>query len=206
MAFPAAEPDAPASSRREPAAWYARLVAALEAYPVERIGLAVVAAGVVLRLATPFFMDFRSDGDTYVAMGHAWMLHHAFIRPYGDVTTWGPTPPQYSNHYPPLYPFYLGLVFSVFGFGLVQAKVASVAMALGALAAVYLCSRDLYGRDVAALVTGLLAVEPHLVWAAGTGFSENMVLLFFALTMWAILRSLKDDRYVVLAGLFAGLA
>ncbi|MEA3199798.1 MAG: Dolichyl-phosphate-mannose-protein mannosyltransferase [Thermoplasmata archaeon] len=204
MAFPAA--DATASAPAPSLGWWARFCRALEAYPVERIGMAAVAAGIVLRLAAPFFMDFRSDGDTYVAMGHAWALHHAFLMPYGDVTTWGPTGPMYSNHYPPLYPFYLGLVFTVFGFGLWQAKIAALAMSLAALAAAYFTSRDLYGRNVAALVAGLLALEPHLVWAGGTGFSENMVLLFFALTMWAIIRSLTDDRFIVLAGFFAGLA
>lgn len=207
MAYPAADADAPAPAwRASLAARWARLAGALEAYPLERIGFAALAAGLVLRLAAPFFMDFRSDGDTYVAMGHAWALRHEFLMPYGDVSTWGPTPPMYSNHYPPLYPLYLGLVFSAVGFGLAQAKAAAVIMSLAALAAVYWCSKDLYGRTVAALTTGLLAVEPHLVWATGTGFSENMVLLFFALTMWAILRALDDDRFIVLAGLFAGLA
>ncbi|HWH08336.1 MAG TPA: glycosyltransferase family 39 protein, partial [Candidatus Thermoplasmatota archaeon] len=108
--------------------------------------------------------------------------------------------------YPPAYPFYLGVVFTIFGFGLWQAKIAAVVVALAALGAVYWCTRDLYGPLPAALATGLLALEPHLVWVTGTGFSENMVLLFFALTMWAILKSLQDDRYIVLAGLFAGLA
>jgi len=208
MAFPAA--DAPATGQRRFGAAlfasYRRFARAVEAYPLQQLGLAALAAGVVLRLAAPFFMDFRSDGDTYSAMGQAWQLHHAFIMPYGDVTTWGPTPPGFSNHYPPLYPFYLGLVFSVFGFGLWQAKIAAVAMSLAALAAVYYCTRDLYGPLPAALASGLLSLEPHLVWVTGAGFSENMVLLFFALTMWAILRSLKDDKFIVLAGLFAGLA
>jgi hypothetical protein len=208
MAFPAAEPTAERSPGFGAAllAAYRRFAAKVEAYPLEQLGLAAIAAGVVLRLASPFFMDFRSDGDTYTAMGQAWALHHAFLMPYGDVTTWAPLPPGYSNHYPPLYPFYLGLVFTVFGFGLGQAKWAAVVMSLAALAAVYSCTRDLYGKLMAALATGLLAVEPHLVWVTGSGFSENMVLLFFALTMWAILRSLTDDRYIVWAGLFAGLA
>ncbi|HEX2021467.1 MAG TPA: glycosyltransferase family 39 protein, partial [Candidatus Thermoplasmatota archaeon] len=129
-----------------------------------------------------------------------------FVMPYGDVTTWVPTGPGPSNHYPPAYPFYLGLWFSAFGFGLAQAKAASLVMSLAALAAVYLTTRDLYGRVPAALVGGLMGLEPHLLWVTGTGFSENMVLLFFALTMWAIVRSLKDDRYIVIAGLCAGLA
>lgn len=204
MAFPAATEEPPGGRLSWPGL-YRRMVAALEGYPLERIGLAAVAAGVVLRLLAPLVMDLRSDGDTYVAMGHAWMLRHEFLMPYGDVTTWGPTPPGHSNHYPPAYPFYLGLVFTAFGYGLWQAKLAAVAVSLAALGAVYWTSKDLYGKTAAALATGLLALEPHLLWSTGAGFSENMVLLFFALTMWAIMRSLKDDRYIVLAGLFAGL-
>lgn len=202
MAMPVAEERAPA---RFALSWR-RVVAAVEGYPLERIGFAALAAGILLRLATPFLMDFRSDGDTYVAMGHAWMLRHEFLMPYGDVTTWAPSPPGYSNHYPPAYPFYLGIVFSLFGYGLWQAKIAAVVVSLAALAVVYLTTRDLYGRMAAALVGGLIGLEPHLLWVTGSGFSENMVLMFFALTMWAIVKSLKDDRYIVFAGLFAALA
>jgi hypothetical protein len=38
------------------------------------------------------------------------------------------------------------------------------------------------------------------------GFSENLALALFTLTMWAIVRSLDDERFIVLAGLFAGAA
>ncbi|HUR67748.1 MAG TPA: glycosyltransferase family 39 protein [Candidatus Thermoplasmatota archaeon] len=199
-------PMADASARWSPGITWRRMVEAVEAYPLERIGLAALAAGILLRLTAPFLMDFRSDGDTYVAMGHAWQMHHAFLMPYGDVTTWAPTPPGYSNHYPPAYPFYLGIVFTLFGYGLWQAKWAAVVVSLAALAVVYVTTRDLYGKIAAALAGGLLGLEPHLLWVTGSGFSENMVLLFFALTMWAIVRSLKDDKYIVLAGLFAALA
>lgn len=203
MALPTAEPVQP---RWKLGLTWRRAVEAMETYPLERIGLAALAAGIVLRLVAPFFMDLRSDGDTYSAMGHAWMLRHEFLMPYGDVTTWAPMPPGYSNHYPPAYPFYLGVVYSLFGFGLWQTKWAAVVVAIAALGVVYWTSRDLYGRTAGALAAGLLALEPHLLWVTGAGFSENMVLLFFALTMWAIVRSLKDDRYIVLAGLFAALA
>lgn len=202
MALPTAQPEA----RPGFGLTWRRVIEWFEGYPIERIGMAMIAAGIVLRFAAPFLMDFRSDGDTYVAMGHAWALRHEFLMPYGDVTTWGPTPPGYSNHYPPLYPLYLGLVFSAFGFGLWQAKWAAVAISIAALGVVYLATRDLYGRVSAALVTGILAIEPQLLWVTGAGFSENLVLLLFAVTMWAILRSLKDDRYIVIAGLFAALA
>lgn len=185
---------------------WTRLVQTVEGYPLERVGLAALAAGIVLRLVAPFFMDLRSDGDTYSAMGHAWMLRQEFLMPYGDVTTWAPTPPGYSNHYPPAYPFFLGIVYTIFGFGLWQTKWAAVLVAVAAIGVVYATSRDLYGRTAGALAGGLIALEPHLLWVTGAGFSENMVLLFFALTMWAIVRSLQDDRYIVFAGLFAALA
>lgn len=217
-----------AEERRTSAWWrlsWQRVLAAVEGYPLERIGFAALAAGVVLRLCLPFLMDLRSDGDTYAAMGHAWSMHGRFAMPYGDVATWAPggegcagltapytedwmhaCPGVASNHYPPAYPFYLGIVYTIFGYGIWQTKWAAVAIAIAALAVVYACTRDLYGRTAAALVAGLLALEPQLLWVTGAGFSENMVLLFFALTMWAIIRSLKDDRYIILAGLFAGIA
>lgn len=207
MVFPAAELNRWRTRAVPPLqATWRRFARAIEDYPLERIGMAAIAAGIVLRVLAMFSMDFRSDGDTYTAMGQAWAMRHEFLMPYGDVTTWAPAEPGYSNHYPPAYPFYLGLWFTLFGFGLAQAKAAALFISLLALAAVYFTSRDLYGKTAAALVGGLMAVEPHLVWVTGTGFSENMVLLFFALTMWAIIRSLTDNRFIVLAGLFAGLA
>ncbi len=37
------------------------------------------------------------------------------------------------------------------------------------------------------------------------GFAEALVAMLFVLTVWAILKSLKRTRYIVWAGLFAGL-
>jgi 4-amino-4-deoxy-L-arabinose transferase-like glycosyltransferase len=166
----------------------------------------LVAAGVAMRLAAPFFMDLRMDGDTYAAMGHALAQGHGFLLPWGDVTTWDCTGPQQAHHYPPAYPAYLGAVYALFGFGLWQTKWAAVLMSLAALAVVFACTQDLLGRARAWLVTALVAVEPHLVWATGTNFSENMVLLFFALTMWGILKGITEQRFIIVAGLAAGLA
>jgi 4-amino-4-deoxy-L-arabinose transferase-like glycosyltransferase len=179
---------------------------ATEVARLERWGWAAIAAGIALRLAAPFFMDLGYDANAYAAMGHAWSKGHSFLMPYGDVLTFAPAPPGYSHYFPPAYPFYLGVVFSLFGFGLAQAKLAAVAMGLAALAVVHWTTRDLYGRTVALAVTGLMAVEPHLVWITGMGMSENLALVFFALTLWAVIRSLKQEWYLVWAGLFAGLA
>lgn len=173
---------------------------------VEAIAIAVIAIGVVARVAAAFTMDVRSDGNTYAAMAHALVEHGRFLMPWGDVTTWSRLPPQPSHHYPPLYPAYVALFYKAFGFGLWQTKLASVVAALIVLPVVFFTTRDLFGRSTALLTTGLVAAEPHLVWVAGTGFSENLVLAFFALTMWGILKSLREPRFIVVAGLAAGLA
>ena len=66
----------------------------------------------------------------------------------------------------------------------------------------YATTRNLYGADRAAVVTGLVALEPSLVWVTGIGLSETFSLLFATLTVWAFLRSLADLRWILPAGLF----
>lgn len=171
-----------------------------------KLALAAIALGTAAWLAAPAFMDIGYDGNTYVATGHGWSKTRELVLQWGDVLTFHPTGPGHSHHFPPAYPFYLGLVFSAFGYGLAQAKLAGVAASILALAVVYVTSRDLYGHPRALLAAATLALSPWMLWVTGMGFSESLALLFFTLTMWAIVRSLGDERFIVLAGLFAGLA
>jgi len=173
---------------------------------VDRLALLAIALGVASWFAAPAVMDIGYDGNTYVATGHGWARTHELVLEWGDVLTFHPTPPGHSHHFPPAYPFYLGLVFTAFGYGYAQAKLASVAASLLALGVVYLTSRDLYGPRRALLVAATFALSPWILWITGMGFSESLATLFFVLTMWAIVRSLTDERFIVLAGLFAGLA
>lgn len=173
---------------------------------LERWSLAAIALGAILWLAAPAFMDITYDGNAYVAMGHGWARTGELVMAWGDVLTFHPTPEMPSHHFPPAYPIYLGLVFKAFGYGLAQAKWASVAATFGALAAVWLCTRDLYGPRAGVVVAAVFAVSPWMFWVAGMGFSESLAILFFTLTMWAILRSLDDERFIVIAGAAAGLA
>jgi len=197
----AGTPSMPAAS-----VWRARVAAVTARLPLGAIAWGAIALGVALRVATFFLMDPRADGATYTAMGHAWAETGAFLMPYGDVTTSEPTPPGLSHHYPPLYPLYLGLWYKALGFSLATTKLAAIALSIATLAVVYVATRDLYGARLAETATAIAALEPHLVLVTGLNFSENLVLAFFVGTMWAILKSLEDNRYIVFAGLFAGLA
>ena len=162
-----------------------------------------LAIGVLLRVLAAARMDIWVDGVEYAEMGHAWSLRHEFLLPdserMGRTLLWGP---GYSHHFPPAYPFALGLVFSLIGFGALQAKIANVVISLAALAAVYATTRNLFGAERAPLVAGIVAVEPSLIWVTGVGLSENFTLLFSTLTLWAFLKSLRQSWYLLPAGIF----
>lgn len=173
---------------------------------VRRWALAGVAVGVATWLAAAAWMDLGYDANAYVATAHGWMRTGELVLAWGDVLTWAPTPPGHSHHFPPAYPLYLGAFFSAFGFGLAQAKMAALVASLALLGVVYLATRDLYGATVASVATALVALDPHVLWTTGMGFSEPLAMLLFTLTMWAILRSLRDEWWIAPAGAFAGLA
>jgi hypothetical protein len=169
-----------------------------------KLAYVAIALGILARLAMPFAADLYQDGATFAAMGDAWSQTRELRMPHGDVGT-SSTTPAYSEHYPPGYPVYLGLFFSVAGYGLMQAKLAALLASLAAVAVVWWATRDLYGDLAGAMAAGLVALEPHLLWVTGTGFTENLTLVFFAATAWAAVKSLRDDRYVLLVALFGAL-
>jgi len=70
---------------------------------------------------------------------------------------------------------------------------------------VWWATRNLFGSDAGLLVAAAVSLEwTGALFGTWYGYSENLVIITFTLTMWAILKALTDDRYLVLAGLFAG--
>ena len=193
----------PALNLADARAWLERR---FEPITAARLGMALVLAGILLRIATYWAMDLRSDGQTYAAMAHGFAETGRFLMPYGELFDWRATPPAPSHHYPPAYPFALAMWYEAFGFGLAETKAFSITVSIAALGVAWWTTQDLYGRAVAWITTGLLAIEPQLLWSTGTNFSESMVLIFFALTMWGILKSLRWEPAILVAGGAAGLA
>ncbi len=166
------------------------------------VGLIVF--GIALRIASYWWTPLAVDAFSYSAMSHSFLQDGSFTMPWGDVDTYHTAAVQ-SHHYPPLYPLYLASFFSVFGFTQSTAHIASIVSSLAALLVVYLCTRDMYGHVRGLIATAVAAVSPILVQNTGQGYSENLVLLLFVATMWAILKSLEKPWYIVPAGILAGL-
>lgn len=93
--------------------------------------------------------------------------------------------------------------------GIFTAKLLNVALVMLAVAAVWLAGHE-FG-PASGLVAGLLAATcPFLVYLSGVAYVENGLVFFAAMALAALLRALRDSdraaRWVLLSGLFAGLA
>ncbi|MCA1812592.1 MAG: glycosyltransferase family 39 protein [Halobacteriales archaeon] len=167
--------------------------------------LAAIALGIGLRAVSTLTFDLGSDGQSYAAMGDAFARSGSFVLPSGEWDDPHPGPGP-SHHYPPLYPALLGAADALAGFSASTTHAASLLLSLAALGVVAWVLRDLLGPAAMLVGAAVVALDPQLIWATGTAYSENLVLLLFALTMWGILRSLERPWLMVAAGLFAGLA
>ena len=67
-------------------------------------------------------------------------------------------------------------------------------------------TNDLFGTDAALLVGAAVSLDwTGSFYGTFLGYSENLVLIVITVTLWAILRALRDDRFVLWAGLAAGI-
>lgn len=152
----------------------------------------------MLRIATFPSWAIVFDGAEYAAMGRSLVQNGEFVRPYVAGVS-------YYRHYGPLYPAYLALFYAVFGFSVAVTKVASLALSVLFLAVVYATTKDLLGRTKAWFVTAFVALEPMFFITSVIGYSESLVGLLLVATVWAVVKGLRNPRYLLLAGLLAGL-
>jgi len=171
----------------------------------KHILLVLIIIGLAFRVTSLVNRDLGFDANYYLTMGQSLLKHGEFYMPWGDPSNLNGLP-QYSHHISPLFPAYLSVFYAFFGSSYAISQLASFVISALGLVAVYRATRDLYGSANALVATAIFALDFELIVETGKIYSENMTFLFFTLTMWAIIRGVKDDRYIVFAGLFAGLA
>ena len=167
--------------------------------------LLLIIVGIIFRITSLANRDVGFDANYYLTMGQSLVKHGEFYLPWGDVSNLNGAP-QYSHHISPLFPAYLGMFYTLFGSTYFISQFASLLISLLGLAIVFWTTKDLYGVERALVATAIFALDFELIIETGKIYSENMTFLLFTLTMWAIIRGVKEDRYIALAGLFAGLA
>ena len=166
----------------------------------------LLAAGISLRVLAITRFPVSSDAAEYAVLGRSILEGRGMWLPWGeawDLDTWTPGP---SHHYPPVYPAYLAPFLVAFGFTPIAVQIAAFVAGIGLLVVFFIATRDLFGREKATWFVALLALDPVLIATTGTGYSENLLTLLFVVTVAAILKSLKEPRWILVAGLAAGIA
>ena len=62
------------------------------------------------------------------------------------------------------------------------------------MAAIYLLTRELFSEDYALQLTALASIYPPLIRATGRVYQEGFVLMLVAISTYAIIKALRDDK------------
>lgn len=145
------------------------------------------------------------DGRAYHLLAQSWIsgrglyLDDAYLSVVCRGITTGP-----SNHYSPGMPLLEGLFLWALGNSALAIVLPVLLLSWAAVAVAWWSTRDLYGEPAGLLVAAAVSLDwSGIFFATWLGYSENLVLIGLVLTLWAVLRALRDDRFLPLAGLFA---
>ena len=166
----------------------------------------LLVAGIALRVLAVLRFPVSSDAAEYAVLARSIVEGRGMWLPWGEaweLTGWVPGP---SHHYPPAYPVYLVPFIAAMGFSEAAVHVADFVAGLALIGVFFVATASLFGREKALWFSGLLALDPVLVTTTGTGYAENLITLLFVVTVAAILKSLDRPRWILVAGVAAGLA
>jgi 4-amino-4-deoxy-L-arabinose transferase-like glycosyltransferase len=97
-------------------------------------------------------------------------------------------PDKASAWFPPGYPFFLTVIYKLFGYEQVAGKLGNVLLGTGIAVLVYLLARKLIDHRVALLAALLVAVWPNLVFHTGILSSDLLATFGFLLSIWLATR------------------
>lgn len=111
-----------------------------------------------------------------------------------------------AHHFAPGMALIEGTFFVVLGDETLALVVPLLLISWLAVGTVWWTTRDMYDADAALLAAAAVSLEwTGILFGTWKGFSENLVVIALTLTLWAVLRGLRDDRFILAAGVFAGI-
>lgn len=153
-----------------------------------------------LRVAWCFVTDYQPTADALWFMATA---KNIFLGNGLSVDGLEPTAVA-----PPGYPYFLAMVFALFGDRLIPLQILQSLMDVAAIFFVFLIAERTFGKLVALLTTAYLAFSPHQIFIAPLVVNEHLFMpaVFFAL--YLLVRDLEKDSWprLLAAGLLLGLS
>jgi 4-amino-4-deoxy-L-arabinose transferase-like glycosyltransferase len=176
-----------------------------EVFTFNRILIMIIAIGIILRVVTFWTLPPMHDGNAYIAVGHSLSNTGEVVAPWGGDLGSGNSSNLEYTRISPIYPAYLAFFYTTFGYSIEITQIAGIIFAVITLLIIYLTTKDLFGHRKGLIVTAIISVTWPLIIYPGMEWADNVVLLFFTLTLWSFLKGLKDSRYMILFGLFAAI-
>ena len=157
--------------------------------------LATIGLGILLRVLAVVIDIPRFDGAFYSTLGYNLVSQQDYVTLSG----------LHTYNYSLTYPAYLAGFYAVFGFSIPVTKVASFLCSLAVILIAYFATKDLFDRRTGLTAAAIISLTSALIVVTGKNYVENIVLIFFIPTVWAMIKGFKDSRFIPLAAFFAGL-
>jgi hypothetical protein len=164
---------------------------------LRKVLIAIIIIGIILRVVAFFVIAAGDDAGYYVMRGKSVADGKGFYNPFGDSTRSPDLEPTHSSTLSKTpYSVYLAAYYYLFDSSYLVSKIATVILSCIALFVVYYCSKDLFDKDKALIIMAVFSLDGILILWGARIQAEDLVFLLFTLTLWSLLKSVKDQRYI----------
>ena len=165
-----------------------------------RVMLSIVVLAGLLRVGWVYyartvpFSDFRQYDRLALGLAEG----RGYVDQAGDPTAF----------YPIGWPFFLSLVYRVFGHSWIAAQLVNVLMGVGVVILTYLIARYLLDRRTALIAALIVALNPTLILYSSTLGTESLFVFLLMLITWLTIRVIagRSSADLLLIGLLTGFA
>lgn len=143
--------------------------------------------------------------------GYTFTITDTFQYPVG-IEAFKPSPipdTYYNNHYPPLYSFFLSVLYRLFGTSIVVYAVPQIILGTLSCYCTYLIAKEAFSSKVGLVAGFLLSMYPPMVWWTSYLRSENLFIPLQLLTVVFLIKAVKnnlDVKNTVLSGIFLAIS
>ena len=143
--------------------------------------------------------------------GYTFTITDTFQYPVGT-EAFKPSPipdTYYNNHYPPLYSFFLSILYRLFGTSILVYAVPQIILGTLSCYITYIVAKEAFSSKVGLVAGFLLSMYPPIVWWTSYLRSENLFIPLQLLTVLFLIRAVKnnlDVKNTVLSGIFCAIS
>lgn len=166
---------------------------------IQRILLVTLCFGIAVHLAASLLGSPLWDGALYSYMGGSISSSHSVTM------AWDPGHSFPTWEYGIVYPLFLSAFYSILSYEVAVTLVGAFAASLILIGVGYWTTTDLFGLTKGLIVANLLSFDPTLLSSSSRGYADSFLLALFVFSAWALIKALREDRYMALFGLTAGL-